>query len=189
VKPRVYLSASSAELTRARVARDALRELGVEVVGIDWIDAVAAHGSLGLGLSQDDRNHIAYLWMSHIRACDVLLALVPEDGAEWSHGSLTGALDRFRDWLGSAPLGEPWQSVRERFASVPRPAPPSPRRTVGSDGLVAEVTMARCLGRPVVLASRVPRERLHPALLCAEWRVFGDDFAALTAAYRMARRS
>lgn len=46
---KAYLSASSAELPRARVARDALRELGMVVVGCEWIDSVAAHGSLGLG--------------------------------------------------------------------------------------------------------------------------------------------
>lgn len=141
MKPRAYLSAPSAELPRARVARDALRELGVGVVGAEWIDAVAAHGSLGLGLPQSQREAIATGWLNDIRACDVLVALVPDDA--------------------------------------------------GSLGLVAEVTMARCLGRPVVLASRVPRERMHPALLApgCRWQVFSEDDAALRAAYRMARRS
>ena len=151
MKPRVYLSASSAELTRARVARDALRELGVDVVGAEWIDAVAAHGSLGLGLPQSQRETIAAGWIDDIRACDVLVALVPCHGVEYEH--------------------------------------PSNVSTNRSDGLVSEVTIARCLGRPVALASRVPRQRLHPALLCAEWGVHSEDDAALRAAYRMARRS
>jgi len=146
---RVYLSASSAELPRASAAVRALRELGVVVLGADWIDAVAAHGSLGLGLPQDERERIADGWLEYIRACDVLVALVPCHGIEYEH--------------------------------------PSNASTNRSDGLVAEVTMARCLGRPVVLSSRVPRARLHPALICAEWQVFSEDDAALRAAYQKAR--
>lgn len=148
---KAYLSASSAELPRARVARDALRELGVVVVGCDWIDSVAAHGSLGLGLPQSEREAIADGWLEHIRACDVLVALVPDDGVEYEH--------------------------------------PSNVSTNRSDGLVAEVTMARCLGRPVVLASRVPRQRLHPCLLSAEWHYLSEDDAALRRAYAIARRA
>lgn len=154
MKPKAYLSASSAELTRARVARDALRELGVGVVGAEWIDAVAAHGSLGLGLPQSQRESIAAAWIDDIRACDVLVGLVPTMSARSDHGGF---------------------ALR---TSVER-----------SDGLVAEVTIARCLGRPVVLASRVPRERMHPCLLHAEWGIYSEDDAALRAAYRMARRS
>lgn len=151
---RVYLSASSAELPRASAAVRALRELGVVVLGADWIDAVAAHGSLGLGLPQDERERIASSWLEHIRACDVLVALVPT-----YHEREIVAGERV----------VPEQSVAR------------------SDGLVAEVTMARCLGRPVVLSSRVPRARLHPALICAEWQVFSEDDAALRAAYQKAR--
>lgn len=146
----VYLSASSAELPRARVARDALRELGVVVVGCEWIDAVAAHGSLGLGLPQSEREAIADGWLEHIRACGVLVALVP---------------------------------------TYPEGVTPVSHSTCRSDGLVAEVTIARCLGRPVVLASRVPRQRLHPCLLREGWDVFGEDDAALRRAYAITRRA
>lgn len=147
---KAYISASSADLPRASAAVRALRELGVTVLGAEWLDAVAAHGSLGIGLPQDERERIAGTWLGHIRACDVLVALVPCHGVEYEH--------------------------------------PSNASTNRSDGLVAEVTMARCLGVPVVLSSRVPRERLHPALLAAEWDVYGEDDAALRAAYRMTRR-
>lgn len=150
----VYLSASSAELPRARVVRDALRELGCVVVGCGWIDAVAAHGSLGLGLPQQQRERIADEWVADIRASDVLVGLVPCDTARAEHGGF--ALTQ----------------------SVAR-----------SDGLVAEVTIARCLGRPVVLASRVPRERMHPATLSLGWWVYTEDDAALRRAYQIARRA
>lgn len=145
---KAYLSASSAELPRARVARDALRELGVTVVGCDWIEAVAAHGGFSLGLPQSEREAIADGWLEHIRVCDVLVALVPYD------------------WDGA------WAPAQGR-----------------SDGLVAEVTMARCLGKPVVLASRVPRQRLHPCLLREGWDYLSEDDAALRRAYAIARRA
>ena len=58
-----------------------------------------------------------------------------------------------------------------------------------SVGLVHELGVARALGRPVVLASKTPRARMHPALLSPGWTVYGADDAALRAAYQMTRRA
>jgi hypothetical protein len=55
-------------------------------------------------------------------------------------------------------------------------------------GLVAEVSIARALGLPVVLASKTPPERLHPAYLAPNWNVLSEDIAAAHAAIRMCRR-
>ena len=57
-----------------------------------------------------------------------------------------------------------------------------------SAGLVAEVSIARALGLPVVLSSRTPRERMHPAYLATGWLTYGDDVAAAWAAIQRARR-
>jgi hypothetical protein len=56
-------------------------------------------------------------------------------------------------------------------------------------GLVAEVSIARALGLPVVLASKTPQERLHPAYLFAGGLVYGEDVAAAWAAIQKARRA
>ena len=57
-----------------------------------------------------------------------------------------------------------------------------------SAGLVAEVSIARALGLPVVLSSKTPRERMHPALVAHSWSVYGEDVASAHAAIRSARR-
>jgi hypothetical protein len=57
-----------------------------------------------------------------------------------------------------------------------------------SVGLVAEVSIARALGLPVVLASKTPPERLHPAYIRPDWLVYGEDVAAAWAAIQRARR-
>lgn len=57
-----------------------------------------------------------------------------------------------------------------------------------SVGLVAEVSIARALGLPVVLASKTPPERLHPWALRPDWLVYGEDVAAAWAAIQKARR-
>jgi hypothetical protein len=58
-----------------------------------------------------------------------------------------------------------------------------------SAGLVAEVSIARTLGLPVVLASKTPREKLHPwALFAGDDHVFSEDVAAAAAAVKRARR-
>jgi hypothetical protein len=57
-----------------------------------------------------------------------------------------------------------------------------------SAGLVAEVSIARALGLPVVLASKTPRKRMHPALLATGWLTYGEDPAAAWAAIQKARR-
>lgn len=58
-----------------------------------------------------------------------------------------------------------------------------------SAGLVAEVSIARALELPVVLASKTPRERLHPwALFVGDNNVFSEDVAAAAAAVKKARR-
>jgi hypothetical protein len=57
-----------------------------------------------------------------------------------------------------------------------------------SAGLVAEVSIARALGLPVVLASKTPRERMHPALLAPGWLTYSEDVAAAWAAVRKASR-
>lgn len=135
----IYLSASSRETPRARAIRDLLRSEGVEVVGGEWIEAVEAHGSLGLRLPQDERERIGGTWLDAIRRASVLLALVPHEGV--------------------------------------------------SVGLIHELGIARGLGRPVVLSSKTPPERLHPALLAPGWLVYGDDVTAAWAAIQMARRA
>lgn len=135
----IYLSASSQETPRARPIRALLRSEGVEVVGAEWIEAVEAHGSLGLRLPQDERARIGDTWLHAIRRASVLLALVPDD-----HVSV---------------------------------------------GLIHELGIARGLGRSVVLSTKTPPERLHPALLAPGWLVYGDDAAAAWAAIQRARRA
>jgi len=58
-----------------------------------------------------------------------------------------------------------------------------------SAGLVAEVSIARAIGLPVVLSSKTPREKLHPwALFAGDDYVFSEDVAAAAAAVKRARR-
>jgi hypothetical protein len=57
-----------------------------------------------------------------------------------------------------------------------------------SAGLVAEVSIARALGLPVVLSSKTPRERMHPAYLASGWLTYSEDPAAAWAAVQKARR-
>jgi hypothetical protein len=57
-----------------------------------------------------------------------------------------------------------------------------------SAGLVAEVSIARALGLPVVLASKTPRERLHQWALAPGWLTYSEDPAAAWSAIQKARR-
>lgn len=159
----IYLSASSAETPRARAIRDLLRSEGVTVVGGGWIESVEQHGSLSLRLPQMVRERIADDWVADIRRARVLLALVPD-----------------------VPQYPEPNTIAEHVAEWQRQM--HPQQPPVSVGLVAEVSIARALGLPVVLASKTPPERLHPAYLFAGGLVYGEDVAAAWAAIQRARR-
>jgi hypothetical protein len=71
---KVYISCPSAALDVAREAMATARAMGWEVVG-DWTEAVAAHGSQGVELSDLERERIVAMWWGAIGDANRVVAI------------------------------------------------------------------------------------------------------------------
>jgi hypothetical protein len=89
---KVYLSASSAEMRRARTAVEALGAAGIEVVST-WIDVIDQVGNANpRDASTEDRARWSKVDLDEVLAADVLWFLVPSTHAPTRGGWLEAGL-------------------------------------------------------------------------------------------------